>query len=92
MAFWYFLKQSFIERGIKWDGCCRIKGTKDVIVGKVVGTLHSSSSVLFLSIFGGADALLARVIYTLVGVAGIINIGLLLSRNYRPYSNFNSVL
>lgn len=32
---------------------------------------------LVASIFGGTDEILTRVIYTLVGIAGIVNIGLL---------------
>lgn len=32
---------------------------------------------LVASIFGGTEEILTRVIYTLVGIAGIINIGLL---------------
>ena len=32
---------------------------------------------LVASIFGGTEEILTRVIYTLVGIAGIVNIGLL---------------
>ncbi len=33
---------------------------------------------LVANLFGGSDSIISRVIYTLVGIAGIINIGLLL--------------
>ncbi len=33
---------------------------------------------LVASLFNGSDSLISRIIYTLVGIAGIINIGLLL--------------
>lgn len=32
---------------------------------------------LVATIFGGADALIARIIYVIIAIAGIINIGLL---------------
>ena len=32
---------------------------------------------LVASLFGGADQVVSRIIYTLIGLAGIINIGLL---------------
>ena len=65
-----FLKRySFIEQNAKWDGTNRIEGTRDVMIGKVVGTIHSSSSVFFLSVFGGAAATSVYAVYN-----SIINI------------------
>ncbi|MBQ7140856.1 MAG: DUF378 domain-containing protein [Bacilli bacterium] len=48
----------------------------------IVGALNWGLVGLFqfdlvASIFGGTEEILTRVIYTLVGIAGIINIGLL---------------
>ena len=55
---------------------------KTALVLTIVGALNWGLIGLFqfdlvATIFGGADTLLARTVYTLVGVAGIINIGLL---------------
>ena len=38
---------------------------------------------LVASIFGGQDSALARIIYGLVGLAGLINLGLLFKPNQR---------
>ena len=35
---------------------------------------------LVAALFGGADAVISRIVYSLVGLAGLINIGLLFSR------------
>ena len=48
----------------------------------IVGALNWGLVGLFqfdlvASIFGGTEEILTRVIYTLVGIAGIVNIGLL---------------
>lgn len=48
----------------------------------IVGALNWGMVGLFqfdliASIFGGADEILPRIIYTLVAIAGIVNIGLL---------------
>ncbi len=37
---------------------------------------------LVATLFGGQDALLSRIVYALVGVAGLINIGLLFKPNH----------
>ena len=55
---------------------------KTALVLTIIGALNWGLVGLFqfdlvATIFGGADTLLARTVYTLVGVAGIINIGLL---------------
>ncbi len=55
---------------------------KTALVLTIVGALNWLLVGLFqfdlvATLFGGADTLLARTVYTLVGVAGIINIGLL---------------
>ena len=34
-------------------------------------------------LFGGQNAILSRVVYSLVGIAGLINIGLLFSNDHR---------
>ncbi|MCQ6276506.1 DUF378 domain-containing protein [Bacillus sp. V3B] len=36
---------------------------------------------LVASIFGGQDSILSRIIYSLVGIAGLINLGLLFRQN-----------
>lgn len=41
---------------------------------------------LVASIFGGQSSFLSRIIYSLVGVAGLINLGLLFSSNRRMES------
>lgn len=55
---------------------------KSALVLTIIGALNWGLVGLFqfdlvATIFGGTDALLARVVYTLIAVAGIINIGLL---------------
>lgn len=55
---------------------------KSALVLTIIGAINWGLIGLFqfdlvATIFGGTDAMLARVVYTLVGVAGIINIGLL---------------
>lgn len=55
---------------------------KICLVLTIIGALNWGMVGLFQfnlieSIFGGADEMLPRIIYTLVGIAGIINVGLL---------------
>ncbi|MBE6153888.1 MAG: DUF378 domain-containing protein [Firmicutes bacterium] len=55
---------------------------KTALVLTIIGALNWGLVGLFqfdlvATIFGGADSLLARVVYVLVALAGIINIGLL---------------
>ena len=55
---------------------------KICLVLTIIGALNWGMVGLFqfdliASIFGGADEMLPRIIYTLVGIAGIINVGLL---------------
>ncbi len=55
---------------------------KICLVLTIIGALNWGMVGLFqfdliASAFGGADELLPRIIYTLVGIAGIINVGLL---------------
>jgi len=55
---------------------------KSALVLTIIGAINWGLVGLFqfdlvATIFGGTDALLARVIYILIAVAGIINIGLL---------------
>ena len=38
---------------------------------------------LVASLFGGQDAIISRVVYALVGIAGLINIGLLFAPDRR---------
>ena len=55
---------------------------KICLVLTIIGALNWGMIGLFQfnlveAIFGGADEMLPRIIYTLVGIAGIINVGLL---------------
>ncbi len=55
---------------------------KIALVLTIIGALNWGLIGLFefdlvASLFGGADQVVSRIIYTLVGLAGIINIGLL---------------
>lgn len=55
---------------------------KVALVLTIVGALNWGLVGLFefdlvASLFGGADQVISRVIYTVIGLAGIINIGLL---------------
>ncbi len=54
------------------------------LVLTIIGALNWGLVGLFefdlvASLFGGADQVISRVIYSLIGLAGIINIGLLFS-------------
>lgn len=71
-----FSKRFKIKR-VKWDKNTRIKGTKDVVVGKVVGTIHASSTTLFLSIFSGAAITSVYAVYNSVihMITSVVNIG-----------------
>ena len=71
-----FNKRYTIIDKSNWDGQKRIKGTKDVLIGKIVGTIHSSSTVFFLSIFNDATvtsvyAVYNSIIHLIVSVANI---------------------
>lgn len=55
---------------------------KIALVLTIIGALNWGLVGLFefdlvASLFGGADQVVSRIIYTLIGLAGIINIGLL---------------
>ena len=55
---------------------------RTALVLTIIGALNWGLIGLFqfdlvASLFGGQDALLSRVIYSLVGLAGLINLGLL---------------
>lgn len=55
---------------------------KIALVLTIIGALNWGLIGLFefdlvASLFGGTDQVISRIIYTLVGLAGIINIGLL---------------
>lgn len=55
---------------------------KSALVLTIIGAINWLLVGLFqfdlvASIFGGTDALISRVIYILVGICGIINIGIL---------------
>lgn len=71
-----FLKIFKIKR-VAWDKKNRITGTKDVVVGKVVGTIHSSSTTLFLSIFSSAAITSVYAVYNSVihMITSVVNIG-----------------
>lgn len=52
------------------------------LVLTIIGALNWGLIGLFqfdlvASLFGGQDSILSRIVYTLVGIAGLINIGLL---------------
>jgi len=52
------------------------------LVLTIIGALNWGLIGLFqfdlvASLFGGQDSLLSRIVYTLVGIAGLINLGLL---------------
>ncbi len=55
---------------------------KIALVLTIIGALNWGLVGLFefdlvASLFGGADEVISRVIYTVIGLAGVINIGLL---------------
>ncbi len=55
---------------------------KCALVLTIIGAINWGLIGLFqfdlvATLFGGMDAMLSRIVYTLVGIAGIINIGLL---------------
>lgn len=55
---------------------------KIALVLTIIGAINWGLIGLFqfdlvATIFGGADAMLARIVYVIVAIAGIINIGLL---------------
>lgn len=55
---------------------------KIAIVLTIIGAINWGLVGLFqfdlvATIFGGADAILARIVYVIIAIAGIINIGLL---------------
>lgn len=55
---------------------------KICLVLTIIGALNWGMVGLFqfdliASLFGGADEMLPRIIYTLVGISGIINVGIL---------------
>lgn len=55
---------------------------KIALVLTIIGAINWGLVGLFqfdlvATIFGGADAMLARIVYVIVAIAGIINIGLL---------------
>lgn len=66
-----------------WDGTKRIQGTKDVFVGKIVSTIHSSSTILFLSIFSNAALTSVYAVYNSVihTVVSLLNIGITSPQN-----------
>jgi uncharacterized protein len=58
---------------------------RSALVLTIIGALNWGLVGLFdfdlvAALFGGADAVISRVVYSVVGLAGIINIGLLFSR------------
>ena len=61
---------------------------RTALVLTIIGALNWGLIGLFqfdlvASLFGGQDAFLSRVIYGLVGLAGLINLGLLFKPNSR---------
>ena len=57
---------------------------KCALILTIIGALNWGLIGLFefdlvASLFGGADQIISRIVYTLVGLAGIINVGLLFS-------------
>jgi len=57
---------------------------KCALILTIIGALNWGLIGLFefdlvASLFGGADQIISRIVYTLVGLAGIINLGLLFS-------------
>ncbi|MGM9923827.1 MAG: DUF378 domain-containing protein [Bacillus sp. (in: firmicutes)] len=61
---------------------------KGALVLTIVGAINWGLVGLFqfdlvATLFGGTDAILARIVYVLVGVAGLINLGLLFKSNDR---------
>lgn len=62
---------------VKWDRQSRIHGTKDVLIGKIVGTIHSSSTAIFLSIFSSAAMTSVYAVYNSVihVITSVANIG-----------------
>ncbi|MEG2184642.1 MAG: hypothetical protein RRY12_08200 [Cloacibacillus sp.] len=60
----------------KWDGVSYIFGTTDVMVGKIVSVVYSSSSILFISIFSNtAMASVYSVYFSIISMpSSIINI------------------
>lgn len=59
-----------------WDGKNRIQGTNDVMIGKIVGVIHSSSTTIFLSLFSSVALTSVYSVYQSVFniVSSVVNI------------------
>ncbi len=71
-----FLKRYPVAVHAKWDGTIRIQGTKDVLAGRIVGTIHSASTAMFLSVFSNAAITSVYAVYNTVihAITAIVNI------------------
>lgn len=62
---------------------------KIILVITIIGALNWGLVGIFdfnlVSFFFGTGTFITRTIYTLIGIAGIINISLLVLRNHRDY-------
>jgi len=68
----FFVSRTYQEYSYKtWDKTKRVKGTGDVLITKIVGVMHTSSSTLFLSIF--ANTLITSVYSVYYNVVHIIS-------------------
>lgn len=80
---YFFRKNTFVAKTPEWDGIKRIYGTRDVLVSKIVSVIHSSASVLFLSVFANTMLTSVYAVYNSVisVVAYVVNIGFTAPQN-----------
>lgn len=66
-----------------WDHKKRVIGTKDVMITKIVGVIHSSSTTIFLSLFSNAKMTsVYGVYYSVVNlISSVINMGITAPQN-----------
>lgn len=71
-----FLKRYPVAVNQKWDGTIRIKGTKDVLAGKIVAAIHSASTAMFLSVFSNAAITSVYSVYNTIihAITAMVNI------------------
>ena len=71
-----FVKRYPVASHAKWDGTMRIKGTKDVLAGKIVAAIHSASTAMFLSVFSNAAITSVYAVYNTIihAITAMVNI------------------
>lgn len=72
----FFRRTACVHPESAWDGVKRIRGTRDVMVGKLVTILYSSSSVFFLSVFANTRMTSVYAVYNSIisAVSSAVNI------------------